>query len=120
MADQKTFYLTTAIFYVNGAPHLGHAYEAIACDALARFKRLDGYDVKFLSGAGGLTIMNGKSLSFYLFEILKKPGNLVVIQVFDAVDADHTGIHFKIFNGLRDVTNLHFGVAFNLVNSTGL
>ena len=50
MADKKTFYLTTAIFYVNGAPHLGHAYEAIACDALARFKRLDDFDVKFLSG----------------------------------------------------------------------
>ena len=50
MTDKKTFYLTTAIFYVNGAPHLGHAYEAIACDALARFKRLDGYDVMFLSG----------------------------------------------------------------------
>ena len=50
MPDKKTFYLTTAIFYVNGAPHLGHAYEAIACDALARFKRLDGYDVMFLSG----------------------------------------------------------------------
>jgi methionyl-tRNA synthetase len=50
MADKKTFYLTTAIFYVNGAPHLGHAYEAIASDALARFKRLDGYDVMFLSG----------------------------------------------------------------------
>jgi methionyl-tRNA synthetase len=50
MAEKKTFYLTTAIFYVNGAPHLGHAYEAIASDALARFKRLDGYDVMFLSG----------------------------------------------------------------------
>ena len=50
MTNKKTFYLTTAIFYVNGAPHLGHAYEAIACDALARFKRLDGYDVMFLSG----------------------------------------------------------------------
>jgi methionyl-tRNA synthetase len=50
MANKKTFYLTTAIFYVNGAPHLGHAYEAIASDALARFKRLDGYDVMFLSG----------------------------------------------------------------------
>ncbi|MEK9944483.1 MAG: methionine--tRNA ligase [Alphaproteobacteria bacterium] len=50
MTDKKTFYLTTAIFYVNGAPHLGHAYDAIACFALARFKGLDGYDVMFLSG----------------------------------------------------------------------
>jgi len=49
-AENKAFYLTTAISYVNGAPHLGHAYEAIASDALARFKRLDGFDVMFLTG----------------------------------------------------------------------
>ncbi|MEL6751300.1 MAG: class I tRNA ligase family protein, partial [Pseudomonadota bacterium] len=46
----KTFYITTAISYPNGAPHIGHAYELIATDALARFKRLDGYDVHFLTG----------------------------------------------------------------------
>ncbi|MCW5696576.1 MAG: methionine--tRNA ligase [Bauldia sp.] len=45
------FYITTAISYPNGAPHIGHAYEALATDALARFKRLDGYDVFFLTGA---------------------------------------------------------------------
>lgn len=44
------YYLTTAISYPNGTPHIGHAYEAIATDALARFKRLDGYDVMFLTG----------------------------------------------------------------------
>lgn len=47
---QKTFYITTAIPYSNGAPHVGHAYEAIATDTLARFKRLDGYKVRFLTG----------------------------------------------------------------------
>jgi methionyl-tRNA synthetase len=46
----KPFYLTTAIPYSNGAPHIGHAYEAVATDALARFKRLDGYKVHFLTG----------------------------------------------------------------------
>jgi methionyl-tRNA synthetase len=46
----KTFYITTAISYPNGPPHIGHAYEALATDALARFKRLDGYDVFFLTG----------------------------------------------------------------------
>src|SRR5210317_239805 len=50
MTDKPTFYITTAISYVNGAPHLGHAYEAITTDVLARFKRLDGYDVRFLTG----------------------------------------------------------------------
>ncbi|MBI1181393.1 MAG: methionine--tRNA ligase [Alphaproteobacteria bacterium] len=47
---KRPFYITTAISYVNGAPHLGHAYEAIATDIIARFKRLDGYDVLFLTG----------------------------------------------------------------------
>jgi methionyl-tRNA synthetase len=42
--------VTTAIAYPNGAPHMGHAYEFIATDAIARFKRLDGYDVFFLTG----------------------------------------------------------------------
>ncbi len=48
--SQKTFYITTAISYPNGAPHIGHAYEALATDAFARFKRLDGFDVMFLTG----------------------------------------------------------------------
>ncbi len=48
---QKTpFYVTTAIAYPNGAPHVGHAYEYVATDAIARFKRLDGFDVRFLTG----------------------------------------------------------------------
>jgi methionyl-tRNA synthetase len=46
----NAFYITTAIAYPNGAPHIGHAYEAIATDALARFQRLDGRDVFFLTG----------------------------------------------------------------------
>ncbi len=50
MAEQPRYYITTAIFYPNGVPHIGHAYEAIATDAIARFMRLDGYDVYFLTG----------------------------------------------------------------------
>ncbi len=50
MATKPRYYLTTAIAYPNGAPHLGQAYEAIATDAIARFMRLDGYDVYFLTG----------------------------------------------------------------------
>lgn len=46
----KPYYITTAISYPNGKPHIGHAYEALATDALARFRRLDGYDVYFLTG----------------------------------------------------------------------
>ncbi|MEW6106042.1 MAG: methionine--tRNA ligase, partial [Bacillota bacterium] len=46
----EKFYLTTAIDYVNGEPHLGHAYEKIAADVISRFKRLAGYDTFFLTG----------------------------------------------------------------------
>ncbi len=46
----KRFYISTPIYYVNGAPHIGHAYTSIATDVMARFKRLDGYDVFFLTG----------------------------------------------------------------------
>ena len=48
--ERKSFYITTAIAYPNGVPHIGHAYEAIATDALARFQRHDGKDVFFLTG----------------------------------------------------------------------
>src|SRR6195256_4441056 len=50
MATKPRYYITTAIAYPNGVPHIGHAYEVIATDAIARFMRLDGYDVFFLTG----------------------------------------------------------------------
>ncbi len=50
MSDKKSYYITTPIYYVNDKPHLGHAYTTIACDTMARHKRLDDYDVYFLTG----------------------------------------------------------------------
>src|SRR3954453_23548501 len=50
MASKPRYYITTAIPYPNGVPHIGHAYEVIATDAIARFMRLDGHDVFFLTG----------------------------------------------------------------------
>ncbi|WP_205874488.1 methionine--tRNA ligase [Mycobacterium camsae] len=50
MNQHQPYYVTTAIAYPNGAPHMGHAYEYVATDAIARFKRLDGFDVRFLTG----------------------------------------------------------------------
>ena len=47
---KTSFYVTTPIYYVNDKPHIGHAYTTLACDAMARFKRLDGYRVHFLTG----------------------------------------------------------------------
>ena len=46
----KKFYVTTAIDYVNAAPHIGHAYEKIAADVIARYYRMRAYDVRFLTG----------------------------------------------------------------------
>jgi methionyl-tRNA synthetase len=48
--SKNTFYITTPIYYVNGAPHLGHAYTSTAADVLARWNRLEGHDVFFLTG----------------------------------------------------------------------
>ena len=50
MADKKTFYLTTAIAYTSGKPHIGNTYEAVLADSIVRYKRLEGYDVRFQTG----------------------------------------------------------------------
>ena len=49
-AEKPPYFITTPIYYVNGQPHIGHAYTTLACDVIARFKRLDGHDVLFLTG----------------------------------------------------------------------
>src|SRR5678816_1074450 len=46
----EPFYITTAISYPNGPPHIGHAYEAIAADVIARFQRMSGRDVRLITG----------------------------------------------------------------------
>ncbi|MCB9679713.1 MAG: class I tRNA ligase family protein, partial [Alphaproteobacteria bacterium] len=48
--SEKTFYITTPIYYVNGNPHIGHAYTTTAADAIARYRRLEGRPVFFLTG----------------------------------------------------------------------
>ena len=50
MPSRERYYITTPIYYVNDSPHIGHAYTTLACDVLARFMRLDGRQVKFLTG----------------------------------------------------------------------
>ncbi|MFQ5985002.1 MAG: methionine--tRNA ligase [Alphaproteobacteria bacterium] len=50
MPKAPAYYVTSPIYYVNDVPHVGHAYTSLACDALARFMRLDGFEVKFLTG----------------------------------------------------------------------
>ena len=48
--DKKRFYITTPIYYPSGKPHIGHCYTTVACDSIARYKRMQGYDVMFLTG----------------------------------------------------------------------
>jgi methionyl-tRNA synthetase len=50
MSSAEAFYVTTPIYYVNDVPHIGHAYTTLACDAIARFARLDGRETRFLTG----------------------------------------------------------------------
>ena len=74
----KRFYVTTPIYYVNDVPHIGHAYTTIAADVLARFYRLQGYDVFFLTGldehrtvcAAVANIFNSHNI---LFQIAPRP-----------------------------------------------
>jgi methionyl-tRNA synthetase len=69
VSDRKPYFITTAIDYVNGKPHLGHAYEKISSDVLARFKRLDGFDVFFLTG----TDEHGQKVAKSAAAVGKKP-----------------------------------------------
>ncbi len=50
MTGKKTFFITTPIYYPSGNPHIGHCYTTVACDCLARYKRMQGFDVMFLTG----------------------------------------------------------------------
>jgi methionyl-tRNA synthetase len=71
--NPKTFYLTTPIYYPNARPHVGSAYTTIVCDVLARYKRMCGYDVAFLTG----TDEHGEKLQRAAAEVGKSAGEFV-------------------------------------------
>lgn len=50
MCKKKPFYITTPIYYPSGNPHIGHCYTTVACDSIARYRRMQGFDVMFLTG----------------------------------------------------------------------
>ncbi|MCH5324183.1 MAG: methionine--tRNA ligase [Eubacterium sp.] len=75
----KKFYITTPIYYPSGNPHIGHCYTTVACDCIARYKRMQGYDVMFLTGTDehGAKIQanaekEGKTPQQYVDEIVVK------------------------------------------------
>ena len=89
MSDRKPYFITTAIDYVNGKPHLGHAYEKISSDVLARFKRLDGFDVFFLTG----TDEHGQKVAKSAAAVGKKPREFT----------DENSAYFKEMDGYLNV-----------------
>jgi methionyl-tRNA synthetase len=98
----KPYYITTAITYPNGDPHVGHAYEYIATDAIARFKRLDGFDVRFLTGtdehglkmvetaaAEGIPTAELARRNSDVFQRLQQKLNISFDRFIRTTDADH-------------------------------
>ncbi len=90
----ERFYVTTPIYYVNGAPHIGHAYTSIAADVMARWKRLDGYDVFFLTG----TDEHGQKVQAAAAEAGLSPQDFVDRVAADFRDmSDRMGISYDDF-----------------------
>ena len=71
--DKKKYYITTAIAYTSGKPHIGNTYEIVLADAIARFKRLEGYDVYFQTG----TDEHGEKIELKAKENNKTPKEFV-------------------------------------------
>jgi methionyl-tRNA synthetase len=98
----RPYYLTNAITYPNAAPHLGHVYEYIASDVIARFKRLDGFDVRYLTGtdehglkmaqaaaAEGLPTAELARRNSDVFQHLQERLNISFDRFIRTTDADH-------------------------------
>ena len=88
------YYITTPIYYVNDKPHLGHAYTSVACDAIARYMRLDGREVKFLTG----TDEHGQKVE----KSAKNAG--VPPQAF----VDEVSVHFREMGEILNLSNDDF------------
>lgn len=88
---KNTFYITTPIYYVNDKPHIGHAYTSIAADVIARFKRLDNFDVFFLTG----TDEHGQKVAQSAKKQDKDPKEFVDVLVE----------HFKELNQIMNISN---------------
>jgi len=91
MAERQTFYVTTPIFYPNGVPHIGHAYTALATDTIARFERLDGRDVRFLTGTDehGLKMQQTAEKEGISPLALADKNSAVFRQMEDALNCDY-------------------------------
>ncbi|NLL96346.1 MAG: methionine--tRNA ligase [Clostridiaceae bacterium] len=118
--DKKTFYITTPIYYPSGKLHIGHSYTTVAADAMARYKRLQGYDVMFLTGTDehGQKIQrvaeeDGVTPKEYVDKIvdgIKKLWNLMKItndKFIRTTDQEHVETVQKIFKALYDKGDIY-------------
>ncbi|ULN46530.1 methionine--tRNA ligase [Mycolicibacterium goodii] len=116
----KPFYITTAIAYPNGAPHIGHAYEYVATDAIARFKRLDGFDVRYLTGtdvhgqkmaetaaAEGITAAELARRNSDVFQRLQEKLNISFDRFIRTSDADHYEASKAIWKRMVDAGDIY-------------
>jgi methionyl-tRNA synthetase len=120
--SKPRFYLTSAIAYPNGRPHMGHAYEAIGCDVIARFKRLDGFAVRFLTGTDehGLKIDQaaraaGKAPKAYVdemvapFRALDEALNISFDRFIRTTDDDHKALVQALWQRMAATGDLYLG-----------
>lgn len=119
---KKTFYITTPIYYVNDIPHIGHAYTTIITDAIARFKKLAGYDVFFLTGTDehgqkvekssqekGLTPLELADKMVIHFQELWKSLNISYDYFIRTTQPIHEKGVRKIFQKLKDKGDIYKG-----------
>ena len=118
----EPYYVTTAITYPNGAPHVGHAYEYIATDAIARFKRLDGFDVRFLTGtdehglkmaqtaeAEGIPTAELARRNSDVFQRLQEKLGITFDRFIRTTDADHLEASKAIWQRMSDAGDVYLG-----------
>ena len=116
----RPYYITTAITYPNGDPHIGHAYEYVATDAIARFKRLDGFDVRFLTGtdehglkmaqaaaAEGISPRELASRNSDVFQRLQEKLNISFDRFIRTTDTDHHRASREIWQRMADAGDIY-------------
>jgi methionyl-tRNA synthetase len=116
----EPYYITTAIAYPNGDPHVGHAYEYIATDAIARFKRLDGFDVRFLTGtdvhglkmaetaaAEGIPTAELARRNSDVFERLQERLNISFDRFIRTTDEDHIEASIEIWKRMNESGDIY-------------
>jgi methionyl-tRNA synthetase len=121
-SSRPPYYITTAIDYPNGAPHIGHAYEKTATDAIARFKRLDGYDVYFLTGtdvhglkmaetaaAEGIPTADLARRNSDVFQRMQEKLGISFDRFIRTSDADHYEASKEIWRRMNDAGDIYLG-----------